>query len=212
MLMRTPAERLFLWGVKPIVSSRYECMSLINCAGLVRERARKIESVRGSKRKRKGVFGRERERQWGDRRQEKQIGRGGRPSRWWRCTVTEILRLSIQYVPVAAGESEEAWGHSNTYACRHTQTHTHATQQRPHLPIWLYTECYPTLLSARCVALQPSNCKWSVTCPPPFFFQRTRLLCHFFPQTYPVIILLNQSNWRRCWWGEMHRNTHKHVT
>lgn len=62
MLMRTPAERLFLWGVKPIVSSRYECMSLINCAGLVCERARKIESVRGSKRKRKGVFGRERER------------------------------------------------------------------------------------------------------------------------------------------------------
>lgn len=45
MLMRTPAERLFLWGVKPIVSSRYECMSLINCAGLVRKRARKIESV-----------------------------------------------------------------------------------------------------------------------------------------------------------------------
>lgn len=63
MLMRTPAERLFLWGVKPIVSSRYECMSLINCAGFVRERARKIESVRGSKQKRKGVFGRERERE-----------------------------------------------------------------------------------------------------------------------------------------------------
>lgn len=76
----------------------------------------------------------------------KHICGGGRPSGWWKCRVTEMLRLSIQHDRVAGGKRPHASGHGLMHAHTHSKCkglqdliYRSASKQR-----------YPTLVASRC--------------------------------------------------------------